>query len=58
MLGRLAGGRPVSTVCMASPAIHGGGGRGTHTDHRPFLIIQMTNHITSKVFWYLMKRRL
>lgn len=57
MSGRLAGGRPVSTVCMASPAIHGGGG-GTHTDHRPFLIIQMTNHITSKVFWYLMKRRL
>lgn len=24
MSGRLAGGRPVSTVCMASPAIHGG----------------------------------
>lgn len=57
MSGRLAGGRPVSTVCMASPAIHGRGA-GWHTDHRPFLIIQMTNHITSKVFWYLMKRRL
>lgn len=34
------------------------GGGGTHTDLRPFLIIQMMNHITYKVFWYLTKRRL